>query len=269
MGPIWAWPRRRARQITEIFAGALVYLAVALCTVPAKALDLADLLVPDLAAADWISGFDAFTGIDATGSSVFGYGGITLAPNGLDANGLRLRLYAGGGHYSYTSTDAVRPGVAVTLERRVEVLQAQALVGWQQKVGALTAALFAGLAYEQQSVTPADVDHALAGEHVGAKVALETWLDISPQAWLSADASYATTIEAYSGSIKLGLRPASWLSLGPAAAAFGDREYDGIRLGAFARWHCGGCDLTVSGGFSSDYADETGAYGALSFYRRF
>jgi len=227
------------------------------------------LLQPDIAAANWISGADSFAGVDATGGSFFSYGGFTFSSGGLDEDGLRLRLYAGYGYYQYTSTEVSGSGVSVDFDRRADVFQGEALAGWQFSTGPMTARLFAGLAYEEQAITPGDPDNALAGTHLGAKVAVETWFDLSSRAWLSVDASYATTTDAYSGAFKLGLKPWPWLSLGPEAAAFGNEEFDGHRLGGFARWHCGGCDMTVSGGVSGDYDDDTGAYGALSFYRRF
>jgi len=251
----------------------MAVVAVALAAAvgpPARAFDLSALLRPDLAADDWIGSADIFAGADATGSSLFSYGGFTLAPGtSLDGDGLRLRVYGGAGRYSYTGREEVRPRVIVDKHRRVDVTQAEALIGWQFSAGALTAKLFGGIAYEDHAVVPGDPSNAIAGAHVGAKAALETWFDLTRWAWLSADASYATTTDAYSGGAKLGLRPFDWLSFGPAAAVFGNQEVAGHSLGAFARWHCGGCDLTVSGGISGDYDDETGAFGALSFYRRF
>ncbi len=271
MGPLGGCRRAGCvrRAINAVSAAGLAAI-VAGAGAPAKAVDFLDLLRPDLAAADWLGGrADAFAGTDITDSSVFNYGGVTLAPGDLDRNGWWLRLYAGMGHYTYTSTVETSPGVLVDFARVAEVFQLEALIGWQLSAGPLTAKLFAGLAYEDQAVTPDDPQNAIAGAHYGAKVAIETWLDLSRRVWASADASYATTIEAYSGAAKLGLKPVGWLSLGPEAAAFGNREFDGHRLGAFARWHCAGCDLTVSGGLAGDYDDETGAYGALSFYSRF
>ena len=252
-----------------------VYIATILATVayaghcaPARAVDVSDLLAPDLAATDWTGGADAFAGMDVTDGSLFSYGGFTVAPSDLHRDGLRLRVYAGAGHYTYTA--GIKVGSAAgDMHRRADVLQAEALLGWQVSTGPMVLRLFAGLAYEDQSTNLPDPSNAALGEHLGAKVAIETWFDLSSRLWLSADASYATTIDSYSGAAKLGLKPLSWISLGPEAAAFGNAEFDAHRLGGFARWHCGGCDVTVSGGVSGDYNDETGAYGALSFYTRF
>jgi len=263
---------KRPASFAGPWRGCLLALGIALASIaaaaPARAFDLSALLSPDLAAADWMGGADTFGGLDVTDSAVFSYGGLTLAPGGLDGDGLRLRLYAGSGHYSYSSRTDTKGGL-VTFDRRADVLEAEALAGWQVNTGAVTVRLFAGVAYEDQVITPDDPENALAGAHVGAKLALETWFDLASWAWLSADVSYATTFDAYSGAAKLGLRPVRWLSLGPEGRAFGDREFDAHRLGGFARWHCGGCDVTISGGVSGDYDDDAGAYGALSFYRRF
>lgn len=236
----------------------------------ARAFDLPDLLVPDLLAAEWPGGrTDAFAGVDAGDSWQVSYAGFTLAPDGLDREGWRVRLYGGAGRYSYTSTTEISPGLRVAFDRRAEVFQLEALAGWHTSAGMMTARLFAGIAYEDHVVSPDDPQNAIAGAHFGGKMAIETWFDLSRWAWASVDASYTSTIGGYSGAIKLGLKPVGWLSLGPEASALGNREFDGRRLGAFARWHCGGCDATLSGGVSGDYDDETGAYGALSFYSRF
>jgi len=263
--------RRSRRRARPRHAG-LIVLCVGLLgssAGPARAFDLSPLLSADLAGADWVGSADVFAGVDASQSALFSYGGFTLAPGHPDREGLRFRLYAGAGHYQYTSRGRSSRYGAFKMERKADVLQAEALIGWQISTGAMTAKMFTGLAYEEQTISPGDPGNTLAGEHFGAKAALETWFDLASWAWLSADASYATMTDAYSGTVKLGVRPWSWLSIGPEAAAFGNAEFDGHRLGGFARWHCGGCDVTVSGGVSGDYDDDTGAYGALSLYRRF
>jgi len=271
MGPMGG--RQRAsgvRRAGKVLGIALTAAIIAAGSEDARAFDLSDLLTPDLAGADWLGGeADAFAGVDAGDTWLFSYGGFTLAPDGLDREGWRIRLYGGAGHYRYTSSVEVSPGAVVDFDRRADVFQLEALVGWQLSAGMMTAKLFAGVAYEDHAVSPGDPQNAIAGAHFGAKLALETWFDLSRWAWASADASYASTIDGYSAAAKFGLKPVGWLSLGPEASAFGNREFDGHRLGAFARWHCGGCDMTVSGGLSGDYDDETGAYGALSFYSRF
>lgn len=269
MGPMGGRrPRRRARAWRALLVAIWLCAGAAAGATPARAVDLSTLLAPDIADSDWISGADVFAGMDVTESALFSYGGVTLAPAGLDRDGLRVRLYAGSGFHGLRSSKDSAVGLA-TFDRRADVVQAEALIGWQLSTGPMTARLFAGVAYEEQAITPVDWENPLAGAHVGAKAALETWVDLATWAWLSVDVSYATTFDAYSGAVKLGLRPVRWLSLGPEARAFGDRAFDGHRLGGFARWHCGSCDVTVSGGVAGNYDAETGAYGALSFYRRF
>ncbi|MFP3921910.1 MAG: cellulose biosynthesis protein BcsS [Dichotomicrobium sp.] len=245
-------------------------LLAAVSTSPVKALDFSALLSPDLAGYEWLGGrADAFAGTSAAGSALFNYGGFTLAPGGLDRDGPRLRLYGGAGQYSYTGGVETKSGLGADIRRRADVVQAEVLAGWQFGMGAMTAKLFAGLAYEDQQMAPPDPGNDLAGAHLGAKLAVESWFDLASWLWFSADASYATVHESYSGALKLGLKPLVSLSIGPEAAASGNREFDSHRLGGFARWHCGGCDVTLSGGISGDYDDETGGYGALSVYTRF
>ena len=269
MGPMGGCQRAlRVRRAGKVLGLAFTAAMLAGGSGHAHAFDLPDLLSADLAGADWLGGgADSFAGVDAGDTWLFSYGGFSLAPGGLDRDGWRIRLYAGTGYYNYTPSGGASPNAFAP--RRADVFQLEALAGWQFSTGLITAKLFAGVAYEDHTISPADPDNAIAGAHLGAKLAVETWFDVSQWAWASADASYATGIDAYSGAVKLGLRPFEWVSLGPEASVFGNREFDGHRLGAFARWHCGGCDMTVSGGISGDYDDETGAYGALSFYSQF
>jgi len=271
MGPMVGCQRAyAARRAIYILAVMIAAIAVAAPAGRARAFDLPDLLIPDIADTDWVGGrADAFAGMDVGDTWAFSYGGATLAPSGLDSAGLRVRFYGGAGHYTYQGVKETSPGVHVTVNRHAEVVQLEALVGWQFAAGPMIAHVYAGVAYEDHVVTPGDPGNTIEGAHLGGKIALETWVDLTRRAWLSADASYATTIDAYSGAAKLGLRPFDWLSLGPEGSVFGNREFDGHRLGGFARWHCGGCDMTVSGGISGDFEDETGAYGAISFYSRF
>ncbi len=262
-------PRNCARLMLRLLIAIGFGFAAGAFARPARALDLSALLAPDIADADWMGGgVEVFAGVDGSDSAMFSYGGLTLAPSGLDSNGLRVRFYAGSGNYTYTTARGTPDGL-VSVHRRADILQAEALIGWQVSIGATTAKLFGGIAYEEQTISPDDPENALAGERFGAKLALETWVDLARWAWLSVDASYATSFDAYSGTARLGLKPHTDLSLGPEARAFGDREFDGHRLGGFARWHCGGCDVTISGGVAGDYDAQTGAYGALSFYRSF
>jgi len=237
--------------------------------VDARALDLSELLVPDFAATEWISGrTDFFTGVDATENALFSYAGLTLAGEGIDRDGVRLRLFAGTGNYSYGSTKTGSDAHADT-QRSADATQVDALLGWQVSFAAVTTKVFAGIAYEAHEVQPADPENTLGGTHVGAKFMVETWLDLSEHAWLSADVSYATAIDGYYGALSLGLKPSASISLGPVLAAFGSRDFDAQRVGAFARWHCEGCDVTLAAGFAGDYDGDLGEYGSLSFYRRF
>lgn len=263
------WPCDCARRMPRLLIAAWLGFAVGAPAGPARALDLSALLASDIAGADWMGGgVEVFAGVDGSDSAMFSYGGLTLAPGGLNSNGLRVRFYAGSGNYTYTTATGTPDGL-VSVHRNADILQAEALIGWQVSAGAITAKLFGGIAYEEQAISPDDPENTLAGERFGAKLALETWLNLARWAWLSVDASYATSLDAYTGAARLGLKPHTDVSLGPEARAFGDRAFDGHRLGGFARWHCSGCEVTISGGVAGDYDAQTGAYGALSFYRRF
>lgn len=227
----------------------------------ARAFDLTELLVPNLAR-DWLADrVELFNGVDATQNSWFAYGGLGWSLNGpLDRGGFRVRFFGGSGRYVYTSG---------SLRHRSNVTAAEIMLGYQWQVGRLTAKLHAGPAYEEHDIAPPDPGNAAAGTNFGAKLLAETWLDLGANAWLSADASYFTATQGYAGFVRLGYRPFAWMAFGPEAAAFGNREYQALRAGVFVRLRYALTDITVSGGVSGDYESASGAYGSLSLYHKF
>jgi hypothetical protein len=63
----------------------------------------------------------------------------------------------------------------------------------------------------------------------------ETWLDISPRFYLSADASYGTAFQEYCALPRLGFRATHRFALGLEGGALGNEEYDAGRAGGFLR----------------------------------
>jgi len=57
--------------------------------------------------------------------------------------------------------------------------------------------LFAGVEAEDQSISPRDPANAVQGSAVGLKLVMESWLDVSPLWFLSADAAYGTAFQQY------------------------------------------------------------------------
>ena len=141
--------------------------------------------------------------------------------------------------------------------------------GWQAGWSGLALKGYLGPAMETRQVLPLNPEKALSGASWGAKTALESWMALGSSAWLTADASYFTGTEAYTGTLRLGWQALSWLTLGPETAAFGDEEDDSTRAGGFLRIDLGKSEATFSGGWSSVYHGDASLYGQASVYMRF
>lgn len=141
--------------------------------------------------------------------------------------------------------------------------------GYQASWNALTVKAYLGPAMETRNILPADPDKLLSGASWGAKTALEGWLALGENLWLTADASYFTGTRGYSMTLRPGYQVLDWLALGPEAAAFGDAEDDSARAGGFLRATIGKAEATFSAGFSSDYDGGAGIYGSAGVYTKF
>src|ERR1700742_80292 len=85
---------------------------------------------------------EIWAGADVTGHAWLIYSGATVAPyNHIYADGLRLRIAGGYGGYSYVGE---RRGQLASFE--AETAYAEALVGYLQRFGPLTAKAFLGVA---------------------------------------------------------------------------------------------------------------------------
>ena len=145
----------------------------------------------------------------------------------------------------------------------------EALPGYQMTLGAVVLKGYLGPAMEMRTILPPAPGKTLTGNYWGAKSIVESWIQLGSASWLSADASYFTGTDAYSGAMRLGYQPFSWLTLGPEASAFGDREDDCGRAGGFFRFNIGKVETTLSGGVSANYDGEMTPYGSVGMYMKF
>jgi Cellulose biosynthesis protein BcsS len=180
------------------------------------------------------------------------YSGATLAPfGGLLEDGVRLRLTGGYGAYSYSGRRALGAGSHIVHFDGTASF-AEALVGYQMQLGALTLKVFGGVTAAQHRLTPDDPETAIRGQDWGGKAVLESWWDINDRAWTSLDVSWASLHESYAARGRLGWRFTPGLSAGLEAGAGGNVEADVARLGAFVRYEWAAGELTVSGGVAND-----------------
>jgi cellulose biosynthesis protein BcsS len=214
---------------------------------------------------------EIFTGFEASDNYASGYvgGGYAFGKPGLYERGFRLRAVGAFGRYHYDGT-LLTDGVYVPTTFDGEDAFLSALIGYQFRPGRLIVKLFAGLEAEDQHIVPHDPNNSVQGSEVGLRLQAETWLDMSPRLFLSADASYGTAFQEYCSLVRLGFRLRPRLSFGLEGGALGNEEYDAGRGGGFAWVNFRATEVTLSGGFTGNYLeDEPSGYVALGVYRAF
>lgn len=212
---------------------------------------------------------EVWSGLDATSNAVSAFAGATYAPDGsLSSDGFRIRAVAGLGRYQYSAFLTGPSGL-----RRRNVIGdsefADVLLGYQVQTGLLTIKTFAGLSYSEHTLAPRDPANQVVGSEFGAKLALETWLNIGNLTWSSADLSYSTAHGEFSSRLRFGYRLTENLSIGPEAGAFGNKEFTGGRGGGFVRYEWSTGELSLSGGVSGDIAEPSNPYGLLNVTHKF
>jgi hypothetical protein len=99
---------------------------------------------------------------------------------------------------------------------------------------------------------------------------LARYFRISARSFLSVDAAYGTAFQEYSSLARAGYRLRPWLATGVEGGLLGNEEYDAARGGGFLGFDMWVTEITVSGGFTSNYLDaEPSGYVTAGIYRRF
>jgi hypothetical protein len=212
---------------------------------------------------------EASAGADVTAHSWSVYSGLTSSIGGsLWENGWRIRVGGGYGEYGYSSTRWTGSAVVV-VPFDGTVTFADALIGYQQQWGALTMKMFAGVAAQHNSVTPIDIESSVHGSRVGAKGAIEAWLDVGTSAFAHLDLSYTTIYDTYASRLRLGYKFTPQLSVGPEAGLNGNADYDSGRIGAFVRYDGARGEISISAGAAGDRSEVTGGYATINALLRF
>jgi hypothetical protein len=222
----------------------------------------------------WTAGASAPTletsaGTDVTAHSWSAYSSLTATLGGsLREDGWRMRLGGGYGEYSYSSSRWTGSAVIV-VPFDGTVTFADALIGYQQQWSALTLKAFAGVAAQHNSVTPVDIESSVRGSRIGAKGAVEAWLDIGANAFAQLDVSYTTIYDTYGSRLRLGYRLTPQLSFGPEAGLNGNVDYDSGRIGGFVRYEGALGEISLSAGGAGDRSEVTGGYATINALVRF
>ena len=200
------------------------------------------------------------------------YAGGTYAPFGsVREDGFRARVVVGYGAYRYASPRWTGASTQV-LEFHGSASFADLLAGYHKQLGPLTIKILGGLTVADQTVD--DPESLTAGTSAGGKAAVETWWNITDQAWTSVDLSWSTLHNIYGSRARLGWRLSPQLSVGFEGGATGNWEYDTARLGGFVRYEWASGEISLSGGLVSDgpargWADTHGPFATVNALTRF
>lgn len=266
-------------------------------TTPLAALHLALLVTAQPArAGDAQTPFwrETYAGADVTSDVWLLYSGVTLAPmSDIYGDGIRLRAAGGYGQYRYRGHRSGDPP-RTTREFSATISYVEALVGYQQRIGQLTAKAFVGISAIDHTISPADPIAAggllTQGLDYGLKGVLELWLNLGSDAWTSLDTSWTSAHQTYAGRWRLGYRVLPTVSVGLEAGVNGNLLEESpvlddgslreklrpeTRLGLFARYEWNGGEVSLSGGLASNSLDFDAspnldnAYGTINWLTRF
>lgn len=219
---------------------------------------------------------EMWLGADAMRDVWLLYTGITLAPWSEDMNqpGWRLRTQAGYGRYDYEIKDA-----GGTRAYQGEVNYTDAFVGYQWRLGALTAKAFAGVSSidRQGKRTSRDHNHIFSRE-TGPKAVLELWFDINETQWTSLNVSYTSAHDAANARWRWGVRVTPEIAIGPElrfdSSDFRNQQRGALfdeylgRAGLFLVYKAGGLEVSAAGGVATTFngfaRDDNGE--GLSYY---
>jgi hypothetical protein len=208
--------------------------------------------------------FLLFASTDLWRHGGFAYGGVVVAPGGLDREGFVLKLMFGGGAYRYIS------GALGNIEIVGRQFVATAMPGWRFVRKDLIVTVFAGLDYQDHLLTPDDPSAGLRGSAFGLRGAVEVWCEPTPQTMLVADASVSTVGPSYSARLAAGWRVFESYYLGPEFQAFAaDDNYHQMRAGvhvtAMKFWRF---EWSAALGWAIDSDDRDSLYGKLGVISR-
>lgn len=206
-------------------------------------------------------------GVDARAGGWAAYAGYTMAIGGdLFQDGWRLRITSGYGNYWFGQDFGASFRGAVTF--------GEVLAGYQFTYNALTIKVFAGLA--------GDIDGGSGWDQRDdfrrwwsttwtAKGAVETWLNITDDAFGQLDISYLVLDQSYTSRLRLGYRLSPHISIGPEIRLHGSLMHDdyATRAGVFVRLESVLGEISISGGTAADRGETGGAYGTANFLYRF
>lgn len=207
-----------------------------------------------------------FSGRDIWRNGVFVYGGFLTAPGGFEQDGLMLKVLLSGGLYRYTAQGFTDDVIGA------EWL-AQVLPGWRIKRGNVEGKFFFGLDIEHHKLWPDDPGNRMRGSDIGARFAVELWIEPTPTTMITGDVSLSTIATNSSARLAYGWRVlediAGGFYIGPEVQYFGSDSYRHLRLGThITGMKTGGNEWSAAGGWAGDSQGRVSPYLRLGFMAR-
>lgn len=200
------------------------------------------------------AGFDLWRG----GSSV--HGGLLWSPQGLQRDGLVIKLLSGAGSYRYLSSARVIRGT-----HAFDSLMA----GYRFSGQGFEARLFAGVDFQYHRLNPVDPANRLLGYHIGARVNGELWWEPMRDTMVSSSFSVSSIGPNYSVRAAAGWKLWDRFYLGPELETFSDFRYRQYRAGMHVTaLRTGIVEWSAGAGYAYDSSRVSGFYGRLGLLIR-
>lgn len=212
---------------------------------------------------------ETWAGGEVTSFSASVYAGYLYAFNGdVAADGLRLRL--GSGYWGYWGKSTRwSNNVVIPVKLRGTSTFADIMLGYQTQWDRLTVKVYAGAEFDQQSWNRSDVNPDRQGGFVGGKLALETWLNLTPDLFAQFDANWASAHNTHYSRLRVGYAVLPSFFVGPESGFGGTLDVQEGRIGMFARYAWGGGEVSVSGGAIREADGAYAPYGTANLLLRF
>lgn len=204
-----------------------------------------------------------FSGRDLWRNGAFAYGGLLLAPGGVDQDGINLKLMLSGGLYRYNANSLGGQQVIGT------EMALQVLPGWRVKRGDLEVKVFFGLDLQQHRLWPDDPSNLLRGHSFGLRMVTEVWYEPTATTMVAADASLSSIATSDAARAAYGWRALDQFYFGPEIQYFGSDGYRHLRFGAhFTALKTGDNEWLAAGGWARDSAGRSSPYARLGLVMR-
>jgi hypothetical protein len=221
-------------------------------------------------AADWYTGSPANQASRPTSSfdlslsgtsqsSVHGVAIGTFSPYGsLDESGMRLRVAATLGTFTYTATTK---GVG---QVRGDQAIGTFLVGHEWVMPNMTAALWGGLDIWRNSLDKVDPNNKTEGTAFGFKAGADLYVNPTSYTMASANLTFSSAHQSYYSRFKAGMAVSQNVFIGPELVALGDSFSQQWRAGAhLSGFKVGPLQFGLAGGYMNDRVRGSGGYGTF------